>query len=134
MPRPYRPADFRTIRRLHDAAGSREELNRWIDTALKQRKREADRMQSKETVGTITDLLESKGAARSALIRQLVRENPDIRGVGTERSAHQRMESCFQRADNFNSRHALNRKGYGGKQSPGTGYPSLSGWHRRHRS
>jgi hypothetical protein len=68
-------------------------LNRWIDAALKQRKREADRMQSKETfsVGTITDLLESRGAARSALIRQLVRENPGIRGVGTERSAIERI-------------------------------------------
>ena len=101
MPRPYRPADFRTIRRLHDAAGSREELNRWIDTALKQRKREADRMQSKETVGTITDLLESKGAARSALIRQLVRENPGIRGVGTERSANERIR---RKLSNFEKR------------------------------
>jgi len=76
-------------------------LNRWIDTALKQRKREADRMQSKETVGTITDLLESKGAARSALIRQLVRENPDIRGVGTERSAIERIR---RKLGNFEKR------------------------------
>ena len=87
MPRPHKPADLRTIRRLHDA--SREELNRWIDAAPKQGKRQAGREQYKETVtvGAITDLLESKGAARSALIRQLVRENPGIRGVGTERSA-----------------------------------------------
>jgi hypothetical protein len=93
MPRPHKPADLRTIRRLHDAAGSREELNRWIDAALKQGKRQAGREQYKETVtvGAITDLLESKGAARSALIRELVRENPGIRGVGTERSAIERI-------------------------------------------
>ena len=101
MQRPCRPADLRTIRRLHDAAGSREELNRWIEAALKQRKREADRMQSKETVGTITDLLESRGAARSALIRQLVRENPGIRGVGTERSAIERIR---RKLSNFEKR------------------------------
>ena len=101
MPRPHRPADFRTIRRLHDAAGSREELNRWIDAALKRRKREADRIQSKETIGTITDLLESKGAARSALIRLLVRENPGIRGAGTERSAIERIR---RKLSNFEKR------------------------------
>jgi hypothetical protein len=78
-------------------------LNRWIGAALKQRKREADPMQSKETfsVGTITDLLESKGAARSALIRQLVRENPGIRGVGTERSA---IERIGRKLSNFEKR------------------------------
>ena len=101
MPRPLKPADFRTIRRLHAAAGSTEELIRWIDASLKQRKREVDRVQSKETVGTITDLLESRGAARSALIRQLVRENPGIRGVGTERSAIERIR---RKLSNFEKR------------------------------
>jgi hypothetical protein len=95
MPRPHKPADLRTIRRLHDAAGSREELNRWIDAALKQGKRQAGREQYKETVtvGAITDLLESKGAARSALIRELVRENPGICSA-TARNSFLR-SSCF---------------------------------------
>jgi hypothetical protein len=79
-------ADFKALRRLHAAAGSRAELSRWIDAALKEgngrrgRKARADRL----SIGTYERLFETRGKARTELIRRLVRADPRLRSENVE--------------------------------------------------
>ena len=95
MPRKPTPADYKRLRALLNAAGSRDALNSWIDAALRgEDKRRAGRKNYGETltVGTITRVCEAEGRARTALIRQLVLDNPRLRGTGTEKSAIERIK------------------------------------------
>src|SRR6516164_6946711 len=95
MPRKPTPADYKRLRALLNAAGSRDALNSWIDAALRgEDKRRAGRKNYGETltVGTIIRVCEAEGRARTALIRQLVLDNPRLRGTGTEKSAIERIK------------------------------------------
>jgi hypothetical protein len=82
MSRAQKPADRKVLRRLHAAAGSRAELNRWIDRALSEGKQ---RSGPKEyALGLTLDDYERIAAApkgkRTKLIGQLVRDNPGLLG------------------------------------------------------
>jgi hypothetical protein len=86
MARPPTPADYKALRRLHAAAGSRDELCRWVDAARQEgnrqrgRKAYADRL----SIESYKRLFESQGMTRTELIRQLVRSDPRLRGKNIE--------------------------------------------------
>lgn len=92
-PRSPTTADYKALRRLAAAAGTRQELGRWIDEALREgkgqsgRKAYADRF----NFGTLERLLGTEGKTRTELIRQLVRNDPRKRGTGIEKSAIDRV-------------------------------------------
>ena len=101
MPRQPKHADLMALRRLHDAAGSREELIRWIDAALgEEKQRRGPKAYSERfSLGTYQRISATRGARRTELIRQLVREDLRLRGRGTESSAVQRVSRKLRKLD-----------------------------------
>jgi hypothetical protein len=91
---PRRPTadDYNRLRRLHDAAGSREELNRWIDDAVRQGKqrRGPKRYKNRLTIGMYQRLFEADAKDRTEIIKQLVRDGV-IPGRGTPESKAERV-------------------------------------------
>lgn len=100
MARPPAAADYKALRRLHDAAGSRKRLNRWIDAALKEGKQKAGRKkyQDRLSIDTFRRLGELRGRKRAEAIRQLVRSGK-IRGAGTEASTVERFSREFHKLE-----------------------------------
>jgi hypothetical protein len=99
MPRRPTAADYKALRRIYDHAGSREELNRWIDTALGQGKQRRGPKEYRERF-KFGDLERVAAAAnRTAAIRQLVRDNPALKGRGTEDSAVERVRLKLRKLD-----------------------------------
>jgi hypothetical protein len=94
MPRQPTPADFKALRRLHDAACGREELSRWIDAALREGKQRRGPKECAEPflihVEMLCRTLMQQGASRTTALRQLVRD-AGIRGHGTENSTIDRL-------------------------------------------
>jgi hypothetical protein len=77
MARKPKPVDYKVLRRLHDAAGSRKELNRWIGAALseKQGTRGPKEIDSEIDLLTYEVLLRMfrEGLPRKTIIRELVK-------------------------------------------------------------
>jgi hypothetical protein len=92
--------DHNTLRRLHDAAGSREELNRWIDVALREGKRRRGPKQYKNrlTIGMYKQLFKADGKDRTDIIRQLVRDGV-IPGRGAPESKAERIRRDLRKVE-----------------------------------
>jgi len=98
MPRQPKPNDYLELRRLYDAAGNREELNRWIDAALKKGKQRPGRKKKKYRIplDALLHVLEPpQGASRTEAIRQLAR-NYRL-GDGAEQSTVERLRRDFKK-------------------------------------
>jgi hypothetical protein len=87
-PRPPTADDYKTLRRLCDAAGNRDILNRWIDAALsaaKQRRGPKSYQYPKSMPIELMYLLAEPGVTRTEAIKQWIRHK-DVSGRGTEKS------------------------------------------------
>jgi len=84
-------ADLRRLHRLYAAAGSREELIRWIDDALREgsRRHGPKPYKNRFTIGMLGHLFEAQGKDRIEIIKQLVRDGV-IPGRGTLESRVER--------------------------------------------
>jgi hypothetical protein len=91
MNRPPTADDYNRLRRLHDAAGSREELNRWIDHAVREGKRRRGPKQYKNrlTIDMYQQLFEADQKDRTEIIKELVRDG--VPGRGTPESKAERI-------------------------------------------
>ena len=86
MARPPKPADYKALRRLHTAAGSREELTRWLIAALREGKRKTGpKTRDRVRLNAYAQLVQLRGRQRTKAIEHLIRKGR-IRGSGIKAS------------------------------------------------
>ena len=99
MARPPKPADYKALRRLHTAAGSREELTRWLIAALREGKRKTGpKTRDRVRLNAYAQLVQLRGRQRTKAIEHLIRKGR-IRGSGIKASTVALFDGCLSLAE-----------------------------------